>query len=153
MSHEVKCRARASRAKMPPMIAGVLALFLVATGCAERDGETTAARSDSDGQPSSRELYLDHCASCHGTEGRGDGPLAAELQVTPINLRLLKKENDGRFPTQKVQRSIDGRGMPRAHGLPDMPVWGKRWLRQGQTEADVQARAIAITSYIGSIQE
>jgi mono/diheme cytochrome c family protein len=31
-------------------------------------------------------LYADHCASCHGTTGQGDGPGAAGLSPTPANL-------------------------------------------------------------------
>ena len=32
-------------------------------------------------------LYRSHCASCHGTEGRGDGPDAPFLASRPRNLR------------------------------------------------------------------
>ncbi len=31
-------------------------------------------------------LYPDHCASCHGAQGRGDGPMAAGLPDPPANL-------------------------------------------------------------------
>ena len=30
-------------------------------------------------------LYEVHCLGCHGSEGRGDGPLAANLPVQPAN--------------------------------------------------------------------
>jgi mono/diheme cytochrome c family protein len=33
-----------------------------------------------------RELFLDHCAYCHGAEGRGDGPAAADLRPAPADL-------------------------------------------------------------------
>ncbi len=39
-----------------------------------------------DAVPSGRALYLAHCASCHGTTGRGDGPLAATLSRPPADL-------------------------------------------------------------------
>ena len=32
-----------------------------------------------------RALYEVHCLGCHGSEGRGDGPLAANLPVQPAN--------------------------------------------------------------------
>jgi mono/diheme cytochrome c family protein len=32
------------------------------------------------------ELFAEHCVACHGSEGRGDGPLAANLQVKPADL-------------------------------------------------------------------
>lgn len=33
-----------------------------------------------------RKLYAANCASCHGAEGRGDGPLAANLDPPPPDL-------------------------------------------------------------------
>lgn len=33
-----------------------------------------------------RKLYAANCASCHGPEGRGDGPLAANLNPPPADL-------------------------------------------------------------------
>lgn len=32
------------------------------------------------------ELYRQHCASCHGETGRGDGPAGHSLQLKPANL-------------------------------------------------------------------
>lgn len=34
-----------------------------------------------------RQLYGQHCESCHGTEGKGDGPLASSLNPPPSDLR------------------------------------------------------------------
>lgn len=133
--------------------ATTLILCVMASGCTERgdSGEGTPSAATAPQTP--KELFVDSCASCHGVDGSGNGPLAGELRVAPANLRLLKQANNGKFPTLDVQRSIDGRAMPRAHGLPKMPVWGRQWIRQGLSESEVSARAISITSYISSIQE
>jgi len=42
-------------------------------------------------------LYPDHCARCHGAEGRGDGPDAAALAMPPANLTAahLWEHSDG----------------------------------------------------------
>ncbi|MEX0310567.1 MAG: cytochrome c, partial [Tateyamaria sp.] len=32
-------------------------------------------------------LYHRHCATCHGTEARGDGPMRPALLLQPSNLR------------------------------------------------------------------
>ena len=141
---------RRSRA-LTPCLAALLILTAAGSGCT--DGTSDNDSSGGDAKRTPKELFVDSCATCHGVDGRGDGPMAAELRVKPINLRLLKQENGGTFPTREVQRSIDGRAMPRAHGLPKMPVWGRQWIRQGLSEAEVQARSIAITSYIASIQD
>ncbi len=31
-------------------------------------------------------IFQEHCASCHGSSGRGDGPEAASLPIPPVNL-------------------------------------------------------------------
>lgn len=129
------------------------AALLLSGGCSERDSSVTQTESRSSAAPNAEELFVASCASCHGVDGSGNGPLAAELRKAPTNLRLLKQANNGNFPTLKVQRAIDGRAMPRAHGLPEMPVWGRRWIREGLSESEVTARSILIASYISSIQE
>lgn len=69
------------------------------------------------------ELYREHCATCHGVDGLGDGPMAGVLTVKPRDLTLLQANNDGVFPTEKVVRRIDGRDPLISHGSP-MPVYG-----------------------------
>ena len=36
-----------------------------------------------------RTIYLRNCASCHGTNAEGNGPVAQALKTPPTNLRLL----------------------------------------------------------------
>ncbi|MGD9953762.1 MAG: cytochrome c, partial [Burkholderiales bacterium] len=36
-------------------------------------------------------LYAQHCAGCHGTEGRGDGPAAKGLEPAPSNFHDLER--------------------------------------------------------------
>lgn len=69
------------------------------------------------------DLYLRHCATCHGLELDGRGPMASALLVQPTNLRALAANNDGVFPTARVVYRIDGRDPLVSHGS-DMPVWG-----------------------------
>ncbi len=126
-----------------------LATLTFVSGCSDRDRPMASETV----RPTGQQLFMDHCASCHGTEGRGDGPLAPELRVAPANLRLLAQNNDGRFPDRRVHRSIDGRGMPPVHGLPEMPVWGAALRRQASSETQVSAQIILITSYIGTLQD
>ena len=37
------------------------------------------------------QMYASYCASCHGLDGRGHGPVATELKVPPTDLTLFKK--------------------------------------------------------------
>ncbi len=69
------------------------------------------------------DLFEQFCASCHGIEARGDGPMAGVLTVKPKNLTQLRAGNDGIFPIARVVRRIDGRDPLVSHGSP-MPVYG-----------------------------
>lgn len=69
-------------------------------------------------------VYVTRCATCHGAEARGDGPMAPVLLVQPKDLTLLSAENDGEFPLLRVIQRIDGRDPLVSHGS-DMPVYGE----------------------------
>jgi mono/diheme cytochrome c family protein len=70
--------------------------------------------------------YLSNCASCHGTEGKGNGPLSAKLKVKPADLTTFAKKNKGVFPVSAVYEAIDGRRATESHGVSEMPIWGCR---------------------------
>jgi mono/diheme cytochrome c family protein len=72
-----------------------------------------------------RELFVRYCASCHGTDGRGDGPAAAALQPPPNDLTRLAERFGKTSFLPEVMASIDGRRPVRAHGTSAMPVWGE----------------------------
>ena len=68
-------------------------------------------------------LYRVHCATCHGIDATGQGPMAGVLVIKPADLKRLKSENGGVFPTERVVKRIDGRDPLVSHGSP-MPVYG-----------------------------
>lgn len=68
-------------------------------------------------------LFKEHCATCHGVDAQGDGPMAGVLMIKPGDLTLLQADNDGVFPMERVARRIDGRDPLVSHGSP-MPVYG-----------------------------
>lgn len=78
------------------------------------------------------ELYQRHCATCHGIEAKGDGPMRPALLLQPPNLRELARRNDGTFPIVRVVSRIDGRDPLVSHGSP-MPVYG--WYFEGEDTA------------------
>ncbi len=93
--------------------------------------------------------YSNYCASCHGRDGEGNGPVAASLNRHPANLTLLSVKNSGTFPTQRIAEVIDGRREVAAHGPREMPVWG-RAVRFGPSI--VHARVRAILDYVSTLQ-
>ena len=104
-------------------------------------------------------LYLQYCASCHGPNGKGDGTLSRILWTKPADLTQIAKKNGGQFPFQKVVEFIDGTNPVRAHGAPDMPVWGEIFRHEATTasekekQARAQGKAMFITEYLRSIQD
>lgn len=40
-------------------------------------------------------IYTAQCASCHGKSGRGDGPSAKDLKVSPGDMTKLGSQSDG----------------------------------------------------------
>jgi len=73
---------------------------------------------------SGSELYRVFCASCHGPQAHGDGPVAATLKPAVPDLTRIAARSGGTFPTEQVRAAIDGQSVPRSHGTRAMPVWG-----------------------------
>lgn len=108
--------------------------------------------------------FVNYCASCHGADGAGNGPMAAELKGKPTDLTALSKNNDGNFPYLQLRDVIDGSsdtGNIRSHGSREMPVWGNVFRaetglvqgRQGGSYAIAKARIQNIVDYIANIQQ
>lgn len=85
-----------------------------------------------------KSLYLSSCATCHGVNGKGDGPVAPNLIKKPSDLTMLKKQNNGTFPIERTKKFIDGREVVSAHGSRDMPVWGNIFKLQAMEEGILQ---------------
>jgi mono/diheme cytochrome c family protein len=102
---------------------------------------------------SGKEMYTAYCATCHGTDGRGNGPAASALKVLPADLTTLSSGNGGRFPSLKVAAAIRGDSTVPAHGSKEMPVWGSLFSSMSHGhESEVQQRITNLTKYIESLQ-
>lgn len=139
------------------MIAGLIAGF---AGAAQA-GDLDIGKSE----------FESSCASCHGTDGKGKGPVSEQLKVPPSDLTMLAKNNNGVFPTNAVYETIDGSKTIAAHGTREMPIWGERfnpivnlphyvdpsyWKMAGpeqSPEVVVRARILAVIDYLSRIQE
>jgi Cytochrome C oxidase, cbb3-type, subunit III len=113
------------------------------------------------------------CASCHGTDAKGDGPVSSQLKVPPPDLTMLAKKNNGVFPTNAAYEIIYGLKTIPAHGTREMPIWGYqfnpmtnlphdvdlsywRWRMFGpepSSEVVVRTRILAVIDYLSRIQE
>jgi mono/diheme cytochrome c family protein len=109
-----------------------------------------------DATPQERTLYLKYCGACHGPRGKGDGIAGTFMRPKPADLTQIAKQNGGEFPFERTMQVIDGRRTVRAHGDPNMPVWGEVLSEQTEGSARrgvVNGTLTMITDYIRSIQE
>jgi len=83
---------------------------------------------------SGAQLYQRFCASCHGTRGFGDGPVASSLKSMVPDLTQITKRHGGTFPADQVRRIIDGRAVQPPHGTREMPVWGYEFRSAGASD-------------------
>ena len=108
--------------------------------------------------------FLSSCAPCHGSEGKGKGPMSAALKATPSDLTVLAKNNGGVFPFSHVYEVIDGRKVIAAHGTREMPAWGRvrsnllypsdKFIDPSyDPEVIVRTRILAVIDYLNRIQE
>ena len=115
--------------------------------------------------------FQSSCASCHGADGKGGGPLREQLKVPPPDLTVLANNNNGVFPATALYETIDGSKAVPAHGNREMPIWGERfnpivslphsvdpsyWKLAGpeqSPEVVVRKRILAVIDYLGRIQQ
>lgn len=99
-----------------------------------------------------RDSFELYCAPCHGSGGRGDGPVASALRARPADLTALARRNNGAFPRDRVRDFVTGTGRPlAAHGTTEMPVWGPMF-RAFESDARARERIANLVTYIESIQ-
>ena len=115
--------------------------------------------------------FRSSCASCHGTDAKGKGPVSDQLKIPPPDLTMLAKNNNGVFPTNAVYETIHGLKTIPAHGTREMPIWGERfnpiinlphyvdpsyWKMAGpelRPEVVVRTRILAVIDYLSRVQQ
>jgi mono/diheme cytochrome c family protein len=100
------------------------------------------------------DLFRFYCASCHGRDGRGGGPVASALKVPPSNLTRLAQRHGGTFPSQQVEAFVTNNGsiLSPAHGNSDMPVWGPIFHGLDPSDTLVRVRIANLVAHIESMQ-
>jgi mono/diheme cytochrome c family protein len=115
--------------------------------------------------------FQSSCASCHGADAKGNGPVSDQLKIPSPDLTMLAKNNNGVFPTNAVYETIDGLKTIPAHGTREMPIWGERfnpiiklrhyvdpsyWKMAGpeqSPEVVVRTRILAVIDYLSRVQQ
>jgi mono/diheme cytochrome c family protein len=111
-----------------------------------------------------REEYEANCASCHGTNGQGFGPMRPYLTKMPSDLTTIARRNGGVFPNQLMWEVIDGRTSTEIgpHGSREMPVWGNDYRAEAMRQAGgpssqgpewyVRGKIVALLDYLARMQ-
>lgn len=131
----------------PPIM---LAASLLLVACVANQGGRTSRPE------SGAHLYRVSCASCHGNDARGNGPVAPFLSVPVPDLTLIGSRRGGTFPPEEIYRIIDGQSDLRSHGPRHMPVWGYEFFGDDPDDEAAHRQATdkveRLVSYLRSIQ-
>jgi mono/diheme cytochrome c family protein len=98
------------------------------------------------------DLFRAYCASCHGDDGKGNGPVAGALNTKAADLTTIAKRHGGVFPTKRIRDIIAGEDVIMAHGSSEMPVWGPIFHRVEWDQDLENVRLQNLVKYLESIQ-
>lgn len=137
-----------------------LAALLLSAGCVltVANGHVEPPDFGLDPIAAGRRAYATCCASCHGLEARGDGPVGPALRTAPPDLTWLAERNGGDFPRDYVIAVVTGGAAIPAHGTRDMPVWSDRLMLPNGEGAGAAASVYmrrtveALSAYLASLQ-
>jgi mono/diheme cytochrome c family protein len=100
------------------------------------------------------DLFKAYCASCHGQDAKGKGPMAASLKAPPADLTRISIRNHGTFPLAHVEKIIAGEDQPASgHGSREMPVWGPIFSKVTHDVDLGRVRINNLARYLRNIQE
>ena len=99
------------------------------------------------------EIFRNHCAVCHGKDGRGRGPAMIALKGPVPDLTGIARRNGSVFPASRVKAVIAGSDELSAHGSREMPIWGPIFHNFEWDQDLGEVRLQNVTDYIRSIQQ
>ncbi len=100
-----------------------------------------------------KQMFATYCTSCHGSDGKGYGPVTVSRGVAPVDLTVLSRKNHGTFPEAHVVHVLKfGADVP-SHTSVEMPVWGPVLGKINQKDPrEGQLRINSLSSYLETIQ-
>ncbi|MGD8375430.1 MAG: c-type cytochrome [Acidobacteriota bacterium] len=122
-------------------IAACCAVFLAAGVSAGDDSRNRLGES----------VYQRHCLSCHGPEGRGDGPRSASFNPGVPDLSLIERSH-GDFSLTRTELIISGANQGRATAR-EMRAFGRLFRRLYGGPSGEEMHLHAVTLYVASLQQ
>ena len=138
--------------------AAATVILLAGTGLSQKDaGNLPEVNPDTSHLIQSLDgaaLYQAYCATCHGTDGKGVGPMTDWLKIQSPDLTRLSIRDGGKFPLARVQRIISGsENITAGHGTREMPVWGPIFSQVTWDQDLGKMRVYNLAKYLEKIQE
>ncbi|MBC7203249.1 MAG: FTR1 family protein, partial [Pusillimonas sp.] len=91
-----------------------------------------------------QQLYQANCVQCHGASGKGNGPLAAQLDPTPTDFtdaaRAAQRSKLALF--QVISNGVDGTAMPGFDALSDQERWALAYFVANFASSPTQEDAL-----------
>ena len=108
--------------------------------------------------PDGRAAFIQDCATCHGNDAKGTGPLLQSVGLVAPDLTQISARNGGVFPRQEVMAIIDGLNRD-PHFSQAMPEFGAEDLGEAVIVegpdglgTPTPVRLIALADYLEGIQ-
>jgi len=130
-----------------------LTLLLAATASAQAPKVLKETNAHTSNSWTGDQLYKEFCAVCHGIDGKGSGPAASALKVTPTDLTQFSRRNGNRYNDLKMRGIINNTDAVGAHGTTEMPIWGDIFKSISANATFGQMRVDALVKYLQSMQK
>jgi mono/diheme cytochrome c family protein len=134
------------------IFAVLAAIFAAAIGYADQTTSKVVVPVNKTPANSGKQMYVGYCASCHGVDGKGSGPVAPSLKRPPADLSALSRNNGGKFPTDHVSAVLQFGAEASAHGTAEMPVWGPVLNKLDENAPHSSLKALRISNLVQYIQ-
>jgi len=137
----------------PILFAAMAASLALTMGFADQPNGKIVIPATKTDPTNGKQMYTSYCAPCHGTDARGNGPVAGALKTPPTDLTGLAKANHGKYPeTHLVSVLRFGTDVP-THGAAEMPVWGKVFASMSKVNSqETDLRTANLIRYLETIQ-
>ncbi len=127
----------------------ICAAFFAGVSCSAQKPDTTRLIDSMEGPA----LYKAYCATCHGTDGKGNGPMTESLKIKTPDLTRISIREGSKFPLARVQKIISGEeSMAAGHGTREMPVWGPIFSQVSRDQDLGRMRVYNLAKFIEKMQ-
>jgi mono/diheme cytochrome c family protein len=137
------------------ILAVLAAVFAAGIGYADQTSNKVVVPAGKTPANNGKQMYASYCASCHGVDGKGSGPVGLSLKQPPADLTGLSRNNGGKFPTGHITAVLQFGAQASAHGTAEMPVWGPVFNKLDESAPHSSLRALRISNlaqYIETLQ-